>query len=133
MPTVTYGTHYPWNCSAPGAPADNRPYAEVVLNGPYASPRIWCLVDSGADSIQIDTAFGTTAGVGIGTGTTTTVVTASGGSVTVEEIPNLSLTIEGTALTDSCLFATGGIPILGRVTFLRAFEVGLDKKGWMRT
>jgi hypothetical protein len=130
---VNYGMHYPWNRPNPHAPSDNRPYAEIVLKGPNNSPRIWCLVDSGADFILLDKSFANTAGIVLGAGATQIILTASGGSVSVQQLQNIDFVVEGTSLKDTCLFGTNSISILGRVTFLRAFDVGFDKKGWMRT
>jgi hypothetical protein len=133
MPTVTYLTHLPWNRTGAGAPKDNRPYAEVVLNGPKASPRIWCLVDSGADLIQLNSSFASTAGISLTSAVTQTVQTASGGSATVYELKSVSFDVEGKTRSDTCYFGSNSVPILGRVTFLNAFDVGFDVNGWMRT
>lgn len=99
-----------------------------VLKGPKNSPRIWCLVDSGADFIQLDKSFANTAGIVLGAGVTRSIQTASGGSVPVDELQNIDFDVEGTSVKDTCLFGTNSISILGRVTFLRAFDVGFDKK-----
>jgi aspartyl protease len=133
MPTVTYSTHFPWNRTATTAPQDNRPYAEVVLVGPHASPRIWCLVDSGADLIQLNRSFANTAGLNLATAASKTVHTAAGTTTTVDELQNVQFDVEGKTLTDTCLFGGNSVAILGRVTFLNAFELGFDLQGWMRT
>lgn len=127
--TVTYLVHHPWNRPSPGAPASNRPYAEVRIHGPKASPRIWCLVDSGADHLQLSRAFAATAGIGF-TGSRT--VSTAGGKVTLDETNPTSLEVEGYSSSELCLFGSSSVQILGRVTFLNVFDaVGLDAKGWM--
>lgn len=133
MPQVNYATHFPWNRTGTNAPQDNRPYAEVVLRGQSASPRIWCLVDSGADTIQLNKSFANTAGISLTNAAQKTFQTASGGTTTVDELQNVTFDVEGKPLTATCLFGTNTVPILGRVTFLNAFEVGFDLNGWLRT
>jgi hypothetical protein len=129
---VTYAAHYPWNRSGSGAPATNRPYAEIVLKGPMGSPRIWCLVDSGADHIQVNRSFAKTAGIAA-TGSQT-VSTAAGGTTTVDVASSVNFTVEGIATTQQCFFGNNSVPILGRVTFLNVFaDVGFDATGWMRS
>jgi hypothetical protein len=109
------------------------PYAEVVLNGPNASPRIWCLVDSGADFIQVNTSFANTAGINLANAVQRQVQTASGGTVTIDELQNVNFDVEGKTLVDTFLFGANSIPLVGRTTFLNAFDVGFDVSGWMRT
>jgi len=52
--TVNFSGDYPWH-SQPGNMPANRPYCEVILYGPYgpASYRQFCIVDSGADFLQV--------------------------------------------------------------------------------
>ena len=127
-----YANHYPWNRSAPGAPATNRPYAEVVLSGPKASPRIWCLVDSGADRIQVNRSFGSTAGIPY-TGSLT-VATAAGGTSTIDVAGPVTFTVEGVPGNDTWYFGNNSIPMLGRITFLNVFTgVGFDTHEWGHT
>ena len=127
--TVSFATHLPWNRSATNAPQVNRPYAEVLV-GPNRL-RVWCLVDSGADKIMLDSGLAGQAGVSLA-GTPSYPVTTAGGLVTVNEVTGVSLEIEGNPITDDCLFAPGAMPLLGRVTFLNAFKgVGLDINGWL--
>jgi len=126
---VTYSNHYVWNQTRQGAPQDNRPYAEVVLTG-QTSVRIWCLVDSGADRIQLNQSFANNVGIAL-PATTQQVQTASGGNTNVYSVSNVSLSIEGKNISDTCLFGNNTTPILGRVTFLNAFKVGFDKQGWL--
>jgi hypothetical protein len=131
MTTVNYSVHFPWK--RPGAPQYNRPYAEVILHGTQNSPRIWCLVDSGADYTQLNNSFANTAGLNLATAAVQTYQTAAGGSTTASLIPNVRLDVEGKTITDTCLFGNNNTPILGRGTFLTAFDVGFDVNGWMRT
>ena len=132
--SVNYGTHFPWNRPNPNAPSSNRPFAEVLLHGPAPQPvRLWCLVDSGADRIQLNRQHAQAAGLSLAGASTKSMRTAGGGTVTVDVLTQVSLTIEGTSSTDTCYFGNNSTPILGRVTFLNAFNVGFDKKGWMRS
>jgi predicted aspartyl protease len=128
--TIAFAAHHPWNRSQPGAPQDNRPYAEVLV-GPNRA-RIFCLVDSGADRILLDSGFAAKAGVNLGAASRYRVQTV-GGPITVDEVTSVALEIEGIALTDTCLFAVGAMPLLGRVTFLNAFKAGFDPHGWLHS
>lgn len=130
---VSFVTHFAWNRPSAGAPHSNRPYAEVHLHGPTQLVRLWCLVDSGADRIQLERSSAGAAGLSLAGATTRNMQTASGGTTSVAILPNVTLTIEGNTITDTCYFGSNRTPILGRVTFLNAFDVGFDKKGWMRT
>lgn len=128
--TVTYAVHHPWNRTS--APQVNRPYAELTLNGPNGAVRIWCLVDSGADRVLLDRQFGQQVGINFAVATPLVCQTASGASITVDQVANVSLTVEGKSLTDTCLFATStGTPLLGRITALNAFDFGFDPHGWL--
>ena len=131
MPTVSYQTHYPWNRRVSGAPATNRPYAEVVL-GQSPGVRIWCLVDSGADRIQVDRAFAQQAGLSLTNATQRSMSTAAGGSTTVDVLSAVNLSVEGKAIVDDCYFGSNSTPLIGRITFLNAFDVGFDSFGWYR-
>lgn len=129
----SFVTHFPWNRPDPLAPSSNRPYAEVILHGPRKSVRLWCLVDSGADRIQLKRSHAQSAGISLNGAIKKTMRTASGGATNVDVVTNIGLTIEGTQTTDTCYFGNNSTPILGRVTFLNAFDVGFNKTGWMRT
>lgn len=129
---VTYTNAYPWNRSNPLAPQKNRPYAEVIVQGSQASPRIWCLVDSGADHIQLNRSVAGSAG--IATTSTITVSTAAGGSATLDVANSVTFSVEGRSVTGRCYFGSNTVPILGRVSFLNAFaNVGFGTKDWMHT
>jgi len=128
--TITFTAHYPWNRPSSGAPHTNRPYAEVLV-GPH-KVRVWCLVDSGADRILLDSGLAPSAGVSLAASKKYSVSTA-GGLLTVDEVSTVALDIEGASIVDTCLFAPGAMPLLGRVTLLNAFQFGLDNKGWLHT
>jgi hypothetical protein len=125
---VTYDEHRRW-----GYPKnrDNRPYTEIEIVGPAGSERIWVLIDSGADTIQIDNAIAGRIGLIPANGTQVTFTSASGVSSTLTEHSNVEMTIEGRTIYDDCLFGPANVAVLGRETFLAAMDVGFDLRGWL--
>ncbi len=126
--TLSFAAHHVWNRPLAQAPQENRPYAEVRV-GPNRV-RVFCLVDSGADRILLDSAIAASAGISLAGASTYSVQTV-GGPLVVDEVAGVALEIEGRAATDTCLFAAGAMPLLGRVTFLGVFDVGMDASGWL--
>ena|ERR1700730_5662553 len=128
---VTYDEHRKW-----GYPKnrDNRPYTEIELVGPSGSVRIWALIDTGADTIQLDENFATQVGLyPANNGTQTSVQTAGGAPVQLYELSNVEIIIEGRTIFEDCLFSApnSNDHLLGRNTFLAAMDVGLDLRGWL--
>lgn len=128
----TLPNHYPWNRSGKKAPQVNRPYAEVVIHYNGKKERVWCLVDSGADQLQVDSSFGSALGVPM---KSPVIVTMADGSTTTMHMESgISIEVEGQAAKSDCYFAGNNVNVLGRITFLNTFvELGFDINGWMHS
>jgi hypothetical protein len=128
----TFPNHYPWNRPGTTAPQDNRPYAEVVIHYNGKKERVWCLVDSGADKLQVDISFGNALGVPMNAPVTVTM--ADGSTTSMNMVAGISIEVEGQTSKSDCYFGSNNVNLLGRVTFLNTFaELGFDINGWMHT
>lgn len=128
----TLPNHYPWNRPSTTAPQDNRPFAEVVIHHNGQKRRVWCLVDSGADQLQVDSSFGNSLGVPMNAPVTITM--ADGSSTTMYKASGMSIEVEGRPAKSDCYFASNNVNVLGRITFLNTFaELGFDINGWMHS
>lgn len=109
----------------------NRPVANVRLNG--QGPTIQCLVDTGADYLQLPIVFAGRAGVNTTAGTGVTV-----GGVPMLRVNNVTIEIELQQVTGvDILFDTTNacVPALGRQAFLRNptrhnQQSGFDSSDW---
>jgi predicted aspartyl protease len=113
----------------------NRPYADVVLNPSYPNvPTHKCLVDTGADYLQLPATAAATAGINLRQASQITVGTASG-STTLLMLNNLPVSIEGYRVIVDVLFdpTNSSYLIAGRQLLLAAFEVGFNNKTWLWT
>lgn len=114
----------------------NRPYADVVLNPSIAKVTLKCLVDTGADFLQINAADAKAAGFSLGTAIPHRVSTAAG-IVTLQKITGVSVTIEGSkTLTVDVLVDTTNstkTPLAGRQLLLAAFDIGFNTSEWLST
>lgn len=129
--TITYVVHHPWGPrTGQRGGTSNRPYAEVLV-GPKRL-RVWCLVDTGADELMLDTAAVARAGISCAGAPHVTVATA-GGSLTVQRVAGQPVEIEGVSITTDILFAPRAIPLLGRNALLSAVRAGFDHLGWLHT
>lgn len=127
---VTYDEHRNWGRF--GFQQDFRPYEEVVLYGPMNHTRLWCLVDSGADDLQIHRSFASKLGINLQTqGQVEPVQTASGSVIKVTRVKNVDVEIEGRGIKVDCLFGLNKTPILGRTAILTALDFGFDVNGWL--
>lgn len=136
MGSVNFVAHFPWVRLAPGAPADNRPYAEVVVIGPNTNVRLWCLVDSGADRLTVDSYVARQAGINLANGAQIRSITATGASFFSTEVSGVTVTVESkTSANQDVRFGPAGCyPLLGRVTLLDFFsDVGFDNTGWQHS
>lgn len=113
----------------------NRPFTDVKLNPTYSgSPTHKCLVDTGADFLQLPISAAAKAGLSMATATLYSVSTASG-TVTLQRLNGVTVEIEGKAVTVPVLFdPTNTAPLLaGRGVLLSAFDIGMQPKAWHRT
>jgi predicted aspartyl protease len=126
MPIV----HYPHSKLYVG----NRPLADVVLLGPAGrSSTFLCLVDSGADYLQLPAAAAGMVGLALAGGTPHPTLTASGSSVALTKLSGVQVEIEGKTVVVDVLFGpTLTPPPLGRQALLAAYEVGLNTREWLR-
>jgi predicted aspartyl protease len=129
--TVAYDEHRLW-----GNPnqQDNRPYTEIILRGgnPAQFERVWALIDTGADFLQVLDSLAAKIGIDLTTqGTPKWIQTAGGGSTLVTEVQNVEVEIEGKRIQITCLFGTNQTTLLGRTAVLAAIDVGFDVNGWL--
>lgn len=113
---------------------DNRPYAEVIVYGNNGkSTRLFCLVDTGADDIQIHEDISSNdLDIDLNIEATVDYVkTASGGSSQVFVMSNVKMDIEGKTIHEELVFGQNNIPIVGRRTILTAYEIGFNSSEWL--
>jgi predicted aspartyl protease len=127
MPTITYSNHKAY--------VANRPYADVVLiHGATRGPTHVCLVDTGADFLELPTGAATAVGLSLASGTRVPVSTAAGTHVTMTKLTGVSVEVEGTRVTVDVLFNPHGRQLLlGRQALFAAFsDVGFQTTRWLR-
>jgi hypothetical protein len=85
----------------------NRPYGDVVLiNGIFRSSAYVCLVDTGADYLQLPTRAATAIGLGhLLINSSNRSVTTSGGIVTMDFVTGVNVEVEGYLVTVDILFS----------------------------
>lgn len=129
MTTITYASNKPYS--------GNRPWADLVLN-PTAgtSPTLKCLVDTGADYMQVNQLDALAAGLSLAGATPMSVSTVAG-TATLQLIKGVKVSIEGsTPKTVDLLVDTSNStkPLLaGRQILLAAFDLGFNVSEWLRT
>ena len=117
--------------------AGNRPWADVSLN-PLVSPVVTlkCLVDTGADYLQINQADAIHAGISL-VGATPTSVSTVAGSTTLQLVTGVKVSIEGSKIltVDVLVDTTNSTkpPLAGRLLLLAAFDLGFDISQWLST
>jgi hypothetical protein len=127
MPTITFPNSSLYS--------GNRPYADVILNPTFpGAPTHKCLVDSGADYLQLPASAAGSVGVAL-IGAAATTVTTVAGAATLQLVPGLLVDIEGYRVTVDVLFdpTNSTFPIAGRQLLLSAFDVGLNNTHWLWT
>ena len=113
----------------------NRPFADVKLNPTHpGAPTHKCLVDTGADFLQLPLSAATKSGLSMATATAHLVSTASG-TVTLQRLNGVTVEIEGKTVKVPVLFdpTNKAPPLAGRGVLLPAFDVGMQPKAWHRT
>jgi len=128
MTTVTYRKNKPYS--------GNRPWADVELNPSTVHVTLKCLVDTGADFLQINASDASAAGFSMAGATPLTVSTA-GGTATLQKITGVSVKIEGSkTLKVDVLVDTSNStkpPLAGRQLLMAAFDVGFNTSEWLST
>lgn len=111
----------------------NRPYADVVLDPKRRSTSTFkCLVDTGADYLQLPISAAQQAGISLASATSTNVTTVAG-STALLLVKGITVEIEGWSVTADVLFdpLNATSPIAGRELLLGAFELGFDVNQWL--
>jgi hypothetical protein len=117
--------------------AGNRPWADVVLNPGSATPvTLKCLVDTGADYLQVNAADLLAAGISVA-GAPLTRISGAAGTATLPLRGKVPVTIEGSkVLTVDVVVDTGNAtrpPLAGRQLLLAAFDLGFNVREWLST
>jgi hypothetical protein len=112
---------------------DNRPYAEVVIYGNNGtSKRFLCLVDTGADDIQIHENIAPQLDFDLLIEATVDYVeTASGSKTKVYIMPKVKMKVEGKIIHEDLIFGNNNVPLIGRRTILTAYDIGFNPTRWM--
>lgn len=111
--------------------AGNRPWCDVRIGPSHPNSAMHkCLVDTGADYLQLPEAAATLVGISV-VGTPVSVSTVAG-IANMTLVPNVDVEIEGVAVNISVLFDKTNVtsPIAGRNVLLAAFELGFDVSNW---
>ena len=115
----------------------NRPWADLVINpSSGTSPTLKCLVDTGADYMQINELDAIASGMSLAQATPTPVSTVAG-TVTLQLVRGVQVSIEGsTPKTVDVLvdMSNATKPLLaGRQILLAAFDLGFNVTDWLQT
>ena len=116
----------------------NRPYADVQLlnNSGGRGPTIKCLVDTGADYLQINVADANAVGLSL-VGATSKTVSTVAGTAKLMLVSKVDVFIENSSLltVDVLVDTTNSTKpqLAGRQLFLTAFDAGFGVSDWLRT
>tara|TARA_R110000851_G_scaffold2632_2_gene10762 strand:- start:1252 stop:1617 length:366 start_codon:yes stop_codon:yes gene_type:complete len=115
----------------------NRPWADLVLNPASGkSPTLKCLVDTGADYMQVNEIDAVAAGISLAGGVPISVTTVAG-MAQLKLVCGIQVSIEGsTPKTVDLLVDTTNCTkplIAGRQILLAAFDLGFNVTEWLRT
>jgi predicted aspartyl protease len=129
MTTVTYSASRPYS--------GNRPWADVELNPSSARVvTLKCLVDTGADFLQINAADAAAAGLSLATAVPVPISTAAGKTM-LQKITGASVSIEGSKIltVDILVDTTNSTkpPLAGRQLLIAAFDFGFNFTDWLST
>ncbi len=129
MTTVIYTATKPY--------AKKRPWADVDLQPLRAGSHVLkCLVDTGADYLQINAADATAAGISLA-GAVATSVSTAGTKTILQLVKGVRVSIEGSkSLTVDLLVDTTNStapPLAGRQLLMAAFEIGFNPTEWLST
>ena len=111
----------------------NRPYADVVLNPSYPGAVTHkCLVDTGADFLQLPARAAAACGLSLGGAANFVIGTAGGGVNTMLRLAKVTVQIEGYLVIVDVLFdpTNTALPLAGRNVLLAAFDMGFQPSMW---
>lgn len=127
MTTISFPNSRPYS--------GNRPYADVILNPSFpGGPTHKCLVDTGADYLQLPASAAPLAGISL-IGAAPTSVSTVAGATTLQLVKGVDVDIEGYSVTVDVLFdpTNSSLPIAGRQLLLKAFDLGFNNTHWLWT
>lgn len=129
MTTITFASRKAYS--------GNRPWADLVLNpSSGTSPTLKCLVDTGADYMQVNQLDAVAAGVSLAGAKPMSVSTVAG-TATLQLVKGVQVSIEGSTpkTVDLLVDTTNSTkPLLaGRQILLAAFDLGFNVSEWLRT
>lgn len=114
----------------------NRPWADVTLAPSGKAVTLKCLVDTGADYLQINALDAGAAGFSLA-GATPVPISTAAGSATLQKVGAVSVSIEGSkSLTVDVLVDTTNKtkpPLAGRQLLFAAFDIGFNTSEWLMT
>lgn len=132
--TIQFDGGYNWGAQ-PGNLSANRPYCEVTVFGVNgsASARHFCIVDSGADYLQIPEQILQALGISWDPSWGfVPVMDASMCNFSFRVYRNITVGIEGKTVLVPEIISLPDVPaLLGRTAFLKAMHVGFDGTGWL--
>ncbi len=132
--SINFNGDYPWG-NQPGNKPANRPYCEVIIYGPNGLSKYsqFCIVDSGADYLQVPEAALATVGINwVPAWGHEQVMDASFCNFAFRVYRNVEIGIEGKRFALPKLISSPNVPpLLGRSAFLAAMDVGFDSSGWL--
>lgn len=127
--SISFDDEYLWGSKANNS--SQRPYCEVTVwrnKNPY---RVWCVVDSGADRLQLDSAIAHHLGIPLTSSTSLSVQMADGSKTSYDLVQNVDIEMEKENVSVDILFKNAIPPLLGRTAFLKAIAVAIDNTGWL--
>ena len=125
MKTVTYRNRARFH-------NDNRPYADIKI-APHTNQThvTKCLVDTGADYLQLPESIAIQAGLPLSSAQIRHVKNANGSTTTFKFLSNVDIEIEGKPITADIMFGPKNCMCLaGRTCILAAYDIGLDTRSW---
>jgi predicted aspartyl protease len=113
--------------------ADDRPYADVkIISGTIPTNPTVCLVDTGADYLQLPEDVGIAAGLSFSTAATKSVKTSSGSVANYRLVTDVDVEIEGKKIKTAVMFGPANcMCLVGRIALLSAFDIGFDTGSWL--
>ena len=114
---------------------DNRPYADVkIISTSVATNTTKCLVDTGADYLQLPEDIAIQAGLSLQTAQIKSIKTSSGNLETYKLLTGVKIEIEGKRIITDIMFGPPNcLCLAGRIALLTAYDIGLDSKSWLCT
>lgn len=112
---------------------DNRPYADVkIISGSGPTHTTKCLVDTGADYLQLPEDIGIQAGLPLHLADVQPAKNSNGDLTSFRLLRGVEVEIEGARVQVDILFGPrGSMCLAGRTALLEAFDIGMDANNWL--